>query len=162
MLKKSIVRVKKHDRSSRLETDLEIEAIRSKKQQFLQQTYFGKNKNLIEDFFVIGLDKEADLPDIEQQYLHKSPDKIYCQSKVLYMHSNKQECQRRNVVKDFCFPNETSMQITMEKIKGQEDFGDVLYGQSDILRKNVFVFTMQADDMGDKDYQHENVYYCIC
>lgn len=50
----------------------------------------------------------------------------------------------------------------MEKIRNQEDFGAVMYGQSDILRKNVFVFTMQADDMGDKDYQHENVYYCVC
>ena len=26
----------------------------------------------------------------------------------------------------------------------------------------MFVFTMQADDMGNKEYSHENVFYCIC
>lgn len=38
----------------------------------------------------------------------------------------------------------------------------MLYGQKDQTRKNIFVFTMQADDMSDKDYQHENVYFCVC
>lgn len=54
------------------------------------------------------------------------------------------------------------MQITLEKLKSKEDLHDQLYGQKDLMRKNVFVFTMQADDMSDKDYQHESVYYCVC
>ena len=95
---------------------------------FLQNTYFEKNKNLIEDFFVIGVDREYDLPRLETQYQHKSPDTIYAPSKVLYIHSGKEQCQRRNVVKDFCYPNESSMQVILEKLKEKESVEEILYG----------------------------------
>jgi hypothetical protein len=57
------------------------------------------------------------------------------------MHSEKEECQRRNVVKDFCYPNENNAQMVLEKLS-EEDRQEVLYGQKDSLRKSVFVFTM--------------------
>lgn len=39
---------------------------------------------------------------------------------------------------------------------------DILYGQRGLLRHNIFIFNMQADDMSDAQYQHDNVYHCIC
>ena len=30
------------------------------------------------------------------------------------------------------------------------------------MRKNSFIFHMQADDMGSKDYSSENIYHCLC
>ena len=121
LLRKSIVRVKKHERSFNMETELEITAKREQKMQFLQNTFYGKNKHLIEDFFIIGMDKENEIENLERQYLNKSPNKIFLPSQVLYMHSNNKDCQRRNVVKDFCFPNENSMQLTLEKLSSKDE-----------------------------------------
>lgn len=30
------------------------------------------------------------------------------------------------------------------------------------MRNNIFVFSMQADDIGDNQYQQNNVYHCVC
>ena len=30
------------------------------------------------------------------------------------------------------------------------------------MRRNIFIFNMQADDMGDSQFQQENVYHCVC
>jgi len=59
------VRVKKHERSSVLEAEMEMTAIRENRKNFLEGTYFGKSKQLIEDYFVIGIDRENDLREIE-------------------------------------------------------------------------------------------------
>jgi hypothetical protein len=133
--------------------------------QFLERNYGDKNANLIEDFMVIGLDQESELKYLERQHQNESPDQVLAPSSVLYMHSNKTDCQRRSVIKEFCFPTgngNDSKSLVLEKLQGQQEKHEVLYGQKDQTRKNIFVFTMQADDMSDKDYQHENVYFCMC
>lgn len=30
------------------------------------------------------------------------------------------------------------------------------------MRRNIFIFNMQADDIGDAQFQQENVYHCVC
>jgi hypothetical protein len=62
-----------------------------------RQKYYKSKPNLMEDFFVIG----ADLSKKPRQ----NSKEIYLSSKIMYMFSNNKECQRRKVVKDFCFPN---------------------------------------------------------
>jgi len=81
-----------------------------------------------------------------------SSDILGCQSEVLFMYSNKQDCQRRKVVKDFCFPDDKDCQINLQKLNSSQEVQEVLYGQNDTLRRNSFVFNMQADDMDCKEF----------
>jgi hypothetical protein len=37
-----------------------------------------------------------------------------------------------------------------------------MYGQRGSLRRNIFIFDMQADDLGSNIYEKDNVYHCIC
>lgn len=37
-----------------------------------------------------------------------------------------------------------------------------MYGQRGSLRRNIFIFDMQADDIGSNLYEKDNVYHCIC
>lgn len=37
-----------------------------------------------------------------------------------------------------------------------------MYGQRGSLRRNIFIFDMQADDIGSNIYEKDNVYHCIC
>lgn len=147
LLRKSIVRVKKQDRNCVNDAPIKLEAALQNENNYLKEQFLGKNSNLIEDFFIIGIDES----DIQLQGRQATnPDFIPAQSKVLYMYSDRQDCQRRNVVKDFCYPDGSL--IFLEKLKSQQDFHHILYGQKDHLRKSLFVFNMQADDMSDKGY----------
>jgi len=101
LLRKSIVRVKKrpnyYDPS-------EFSLSKQRAIEFKKKQYFGDNKNLIEDFFVIGCDTN-EIPTYKRG---QNPEVINMKSKVLYMHTNQKDCQRRTVIKDFCFPNDSS------------------------------------------------------
>jgi hypothetical protein len=101
LLRKSIVRVKKrpnyYDPS-------EFSLSKQRAIEFTKKQYFGNNKKLIEDFFVIGMDHD-DIPKFKKG---QNPSIINMKSKVLYMHTDQKECQRRSVIKDFCFPNDSS------------------------------------------------------
>jgi hypothetical protein len=37
-----------------------------------------------------------------------------------------------------------------------------MYGQRGSLRRNIFIFEMQADDISSNIYEKDNVYHCIC
>ena len=74
----------------------------------------------MEDFFVIGADL-AKKPAVNTK-------EIYLPSQVMYMFSDNRECQRRKVVKDFCFPNPADSQIRMEKLEKESDIHQILYG----------------------------------
>lgn len=61
MLRKSIVRVKKHERSF-MDIEKEIQKKYDQRMLFLQSQYYGKNSSLIDDFFIIGFNQKTDLP----------------------------------------------------------------------------------------------------
>ena len=64
------------------------------------QKYFEKSPKLIEDFMIIGASK--------QEFAELQPQKdVSLPAKMLYCHSGNDDCQRRKVVKDFCFPSQT-------------------------------------------------------
>lgn len=78
--------------------------------------YYNKNNKLIEDFFVIGIDQEDVMqiekglsqkfhPDKNHRHEIQMPDNIFKQAKLLYTYSGNEDCPRRKVVKDFCFPS---------------------------------------------------------
>ena len=71
------------------------------------------------------------------------------------MFTNNFDCERRKVVKDHCFPDEKDSQVKLVKLKSSHEVQEVLYGQNDSIRKNTFVLTMLADDLG-------NLFYLIC
>ena len=73
---------------------------------------------------MIGVDEN----DIPIQMQSSNPSEIFSSSKILYMHSNDTNCQRRKVVKDFCFPNPSEEQILMQKLDNPEDVHKILYG----------------------------------
>ena len=79
LLRKSIIRVKKPNLP---ESESKL------KENFTTKQYFGKNKKLIEDFFVIG----ADLKDISPSTAKACPEIIHVKSKILYMFSDKKDC----------------------------------------------------------------------
>ena len=125
--------------------------------------YIAQNK-LLEDFFIIGVNDE-DLKRIEQGQINSSVNGheiINMKSRMLYTHSNNAECQRRKVVKDFCFPYPADEQIKLIKLTDANEIHEILYGQYGSLRKNAFIFHMQADDMGNKEYSTENIFHCLC
>mmetsp|Transcript_29769 Transcript_29769/g.45380 ORF Transcript_29769/g.45380 Transcript_29769/m.45380 type:complete len:197 (-) Transcript_29769:1586-2176(-) len=75
--------------------------------------HYQANNDLIDDFLVIGIDT-TDIKNYEIE-LEKdtswvssveSPDEVGFQARILHMHSQDENCQRRKVVKDFCFPSE--------------------------------------------------------
>ncbi len=93
------------------------------------------NKDKIfEEFFIIGVDKnnvtDADLIDMRP-----------LPPKNLYMYNQDIEtttCQRRAVVKDFCFPNGVEIK-NLKKSRAKK----ILYGNSSgNLREKFFVFTL--------------------
>lgn len=76
------------------------------------QRIFQANPQLLEDFFVIGISQE-DIAALRKQ--HTDPPKdMYRTAKLLFTHSGNTNCQRRKVVKDFCFPSPVSRQIHLE------------------------------------------------
>lgn len=77
LLRKSIIRVKKPNQNFQ---DTEAKS----KAKFTTKQYFGENKKLIEDFFVIG----ADLNDISLSKAKACPEVINIKSKILYMFSD--------------------------------------------------------------------------
>ena len=84
-----------------------LDPLQEKQDKSDENIYKDKPK-LLEDFLVIGVDEEdiLNLQDsIESQALEQNPDELRLQAKILFMHSGKKDCQRRKVVKDFCFPD---------------------------------------------------------
>ena len=57
-----------------------------------------RHSHFFEEFFIIGVDKE-ELKEVKD-------DRAILQPSTLYIHNsdNEEECERRRVVKDFCFP----------------------------------------------------------
>lgn len=90
------------------------------------------------------------------------PDNLFHPAKLLFVYSGDKDCPRRKVVKDFCFPSKSQDQIHLSKLNDTSEINEILYGQKGLLRQNIFIFNMQADDMGDSEYQQHNVFHCIC
>lgn len=68
----------------------------------------------------------------------------------MYVNENDKDCERRRVVKDFCFPD--GVEVKLMKKKGErlsdrelQAFQKILY-QSKNIRDCCFVFTMNAND----------------
>lgn len=57
-----------------------------------------RHSHFFEEFFIIGVDKE-ELKQVRE-------DQTILQPQTLYIHNsdNEEDCERRRVVKDFCFP----------------------------------------------------------
>ena len=132
--------------------------------------HYSQSKKLIEDFFIIGVE-DSDVVDISNKICSDDVKRrgivddhevINMHAKVLSMQSQNNECQRRKVIREFCFPYPEEEQIKLQKLSNANEINCVLYGQRGSLRQNAYVFNMQADDMGDKAYQHENVFHCLC
>lgn len=94
--------------------------LRNTQQGEFRDKYYKIKPKLMEDFFVIGADL-AKKPAVNTK-------EIYLPSQVMYMFSDNRECQRRKVVKDFCFPNPADSQIRMEKLEKESDIHQILYG----------------------------------
>lgn len=69
---------------------------------------------MFEEFFIIGVDQN----DVNEIDWTKSTSQ-YVTPKTLYMYSNQSEevCERRRVVKDFCFPD--GVEVRKVKSKGE-------------------------------------------
>ena len=122
MLRNSVVRLK-HERGQQVDT-FDPQSKVDLQMQFMESTYGDKNANLIEDFMVIGLDQDTELRYLERQHMNVRPAKVLAPSSVLYMHSKKTDCQRRSVIKEFCFPNgngEDGRSLVLEKLQTQQE-----------------------------------------
>ncbi|CDW77603.1 UNKNOWN [Stylonychia lemnae] len=104
-------------------------------------------ERLFEEFFIIGVEYN----DIKTLDWNKSPTQFIA-PQTLYMYSDqsKEECDRRRVVKDFCFPD--GVEVKRIKDKGQNlneenkaQFSKILY-QTKNLRESCFIFTMNASE----------------
>eukprot|EP00347_Sterkiella_histriomuscorum_P012528 403368229 len=109
---------------------------------------------ILEEFFIIGVDKDK----VKSMQLKKEsplePENLFMFNEEV----NKTVCQRRAVVKDFCFPN--GVQISKLQTARAER---ILYSQQNYNKENCFVFTLQAQDMDNYDpHIKEEFFYCMC
>lgn len=101
-----------------------------------------KRNSIFSEFFIIGIDPSSILKqDLDNE--------VPVEPKTLYMFKDNiktSTCQRRQVVKDFCFPNGVQIR-TLKKKRAHK----ILYGQQSNSKENSFVFTLQAQDMNSFD-----------
>ena len=73
----------------------------------------------------------------------------------------KEHCERRKIVKDFCFPyGIRAREIDFKK--HVEQINKVIYAEEK-GRENCFAFTMNANSMDQKEWDYEEEYYvCLC
>ena len=112
----------------------------------------SQRPRIFEEFFIIGVDR-TDLESVGGITVNRKNDwdRHYLQPKTLYMYNGEDgdNCERRRVVKDFCFPD--GIEVKQLKKAGESKQGivdkaqKILYSQKSV-REQCFVFTMNAND----------------
>lgn len=98
-----------------------------------------KIPRLFDEFFIIGVDTD----EIQDQ-----KGKFFANPKTLYLHLKQEECERRRVVKDFCFPDGIELRLIKDEREGHIEPLDMV-NINNLLANPLeqwFVFTLNTDE----------------